>query len=177
MKRTLALILSAAVLALSLAGCGGAIQKPETIESYSFKKPISKLIKALKDKKYLDDTAVITEMTPVTQETSTGDEAKFGGYLEIGAEEGYRFAYEYNDSKVYMEVYRYNTGKTDSKAKEIKDSVKKSGKFKLENSTDPVEAYLSKDEKYLMIYLDSSDAKKNKNRKDNVIKFFEDYKD
>ncbi len=176
MKRILALILIAVVPAISLAGCGGAIQKPETVESYSFKKPISKLIKALKDKKFLDDSAVITEMTPVTQETSTGDEARFGGYLEIGAAEGYRFAYQYNDNNVYMEVYRYSSKDSD-KAKEIKDSVKKSGKFKLENSTDPVEAHLSKDEKYLLIYLDSSDAQKNKNRKEKVISFFEDYTD
>lgn len=177
MKRTLALILSSIVLALSLTGCGGNIQKPETLEEHSFKKPISGLIKALKDKKFLDKTAVITEMTPVTQENSSGDEAKYGGYLEIGAEEGYRFAYKYNDSNVYMELYRYNPDKLNDQAEKIIKSVKSNGKFKLDNSKDEVEAHFSKNKKYLMIYIDNSETDKNKNRKNKVISFFENYEE
>ncbi|MBQ9674292.1 MAG: hypothetical protein IJV39_06675 [Ruminococcus sp.] len=176
MKKFLALIISAIVLTVNLAGCGTAVQLNQSVEDYKFKEPISSLVKAFKDKKYIEDKSTVVEMTPVTQENNKGDEKEYGGYLEIGAVEGYRFTTTYNESTINLELYRYNTDKLDSTAKNIINSVKKDGKFKLENSSDAVDAYLSKDETFLMIYQDNSTDEKNTNRKKKVISFFEDYK-
>ena len=72
-----------------------------------------------------------------------------------------------------MELYRYD--KLNDTAKKIISDVKSKGEFVLAEENEAIPAYLSKNEKFLMIYQDSSSEKKNKNKMKEAIEYFENY--
>ncbi len=163
-------ILALIILVASLAGCGTTTAVKE--EKVNLSDELAAVEKVLKDEGYIPKDAVKTGMTPVSPE---GTKKKYGGYLEIGAVEGVRYTFKYNESDVNLELYRYDTDKIEDKGKEVIASVKDKGSFFLADGDEEITAYLSADEKYLMIYQDSSQEKKNQTRTADVIKLFEGY--
>ena len=100
----------------------------------------------------------------------------------IGAKEGKKFAAKYAGSNIIIELYSYDTKKTNSTADEIVKSVKDNGTFSIYGLPD-VTAYLSDNGNYLMIYTDTAIDKTNpdKNsdnykRREQVIKDFKAFK-
>lgn len=163
-------ILALIILVASLAGCGTTTAVKE--EKVKLSDELAAVEKVLKDEGYIPKDAVKTGMTPVSPE---GTKKEYGGYLEIGAVEGVRYTFKYNESDVNLELYRYDTDKIEDKGKEVIASVKDKGSFFLADGDEEITAYLSADEKYLMIYQDSSQEKKNQTRTADVIKLFEGY--
>lgn len=176
-----ALIITAAVL---FSGCGTASTTAASSKwsditggkGAKVPESMSALVSEMQDKGYINDEATVTEMSPVKQKNSDGETKKYGGYLEIGAAEGYRFAFDYNSSNVNLELYRYDGKNPGEGAESVINSVKKDGVFTVSDSDKKIKAYLSADENFLMIYQDSSPEKKNKNKMNSAVKYFEEYK-
>lgn len=175
MKRTITLVAAILMLALCITGCG------TTTQQTNVKVKLSDTMQTLKDKMvdegYIPKKDVTeTEMSPVKQEGTDGKTNKYGGYLSIGAVEGVRYSFSYNNSSVNVELYRYDDKKSTDVSKDVIKEVKENGYFTYENSDSKVEATLSGDEKFLLIYQDASTEKKNVNKKNNAEKFFAEYK-
>jgi hypothetical protein len=124
------------------------------------------------DDAFISKDTVVQEMSPVEQKDTKGNTNKYGGYLTVGAEEGWRFTVTYKSTSTNLELYRYDSKNLDDTAKDIINSVKSDGKFKLNDTNEDIEAYLSADENFLMIYQDSTN---NKKIKKSAVEFFESY--
>lgn len=175
MKRTITLVVTILMLALCITGCATTTQQKDV------KIRLSDTLQTLKDKMvdegYIPKKDVTnTEMSPVKQEGTDGKEKEYGGYLAIGAVEGVRYTFTYNNSDVNVELYRYDSKKNTDLSKRIIDEVKEHGYFTHENSDEKVDATLSADDNFLLIYQDSSTEKKNENKKADAEKFFKEYK-
>ena len=187
MKKLIAIIASIIMVTMCLTGCGGSTasvnpgwyntEKAKGAEDKASAE-MKELVDLMMDEEgFIDESAVVTEMSPVKQEIVNGDKkgenGKYGGYLLIGAEEGYRFAYKYNESNVNLELYRF--GEANDTSKKVIADVKVKGEFVLGEENTSIKAYLSSDEQFLMIYQDSSTEKKNKNKMNSAVKMFEGY--
>ena len=86
------------------------------------------------------------------------------------------YAFKYNNSDVNVEIYRYDSKKHTDVSKEIINEVKENGCFTLKGSDEKIDATLSADDNFLLIYQDSSTEKKNENKKADAEKFFKEYK-
>lgn len=179
MKKIVSLILVSILSASIFAGCGledplsvNNGQSPTTADSTvanetepqkpvkeNYEKSYEGLVEYFKDLEYID-----TEEKSVT---------KMSADL-IGAKQGNRYAKD----TAKVELYEFG-GKDNDKAADIKRAVEKNGKFELYNRE--VEAYLSDNGKYLMIYTDTaigegdttSDAYKTKKAAIKTFKSFE----
>lgn len=92
----------------------------------------------------------------------------------IGAKEGNRYKANYNNAEVLIELYAFDADNLEDAAKDVINSVKEKGQFQIMN-LDPVNAYLSDNGKYLMVYTDKSNPEKdsdNDKRKQEVIETF-----
>lgn len=175
MKKILAFML-VVILCLSLCGCMGTSQQQSTVTYKDF-----------------EGGAVGTpdEFPAVaSSDESSADEAKYKNdlrglctYLKdkncvfdyedaivtdaslIGADDGYKFMYKFEDGEVVLEVYSYS--KTDS---EWYQQAKANGEITLLGVT--FEAILSENGKYLMVY---SDSKNRTERKDAIIDVFNSF--
>jgi hypothetical protein len=178
MKKTLTLIVSVLLVVVCLAGCGASTTTTSQYKDVKadMSDSMNALVKNMRSEKYIDEEATVTEMSPVKQEDTKGNSGEYGGYLTVGAEEGWRFTFTYNSSNVNLELYRYNSKKLSDTGKSIIDSVKNNGYFNIADTSENIEAYLSEDENFLMIYQDSSTEKKNINKKNKVVKYFQSYK-
>ena len=101
MKRTIALVAAILMLALCITGCATTTQQKDV------KVKLSDTLQTLKDKMvdegYIPKKDVTnTEMSPVKQKGTDGKENEYGGYLSIGAVEGVRYAFKYNNSDVML---------------------------------------------------------------------------
>ena len=187
MKKLIALV-TALVLVFSLVGCGAAqvgtsavwyTDKEKNTDGIEEKasKEMNNLVDGMMDEGFLKKTATVTVMDPVKQEVVNGkDKGKtksYGGYKLVGADEGYRFTVNYNESNVNIELYYYED--YDETAEEIISEVKKDGEFTLLEEKEKIKAYISKDEKFLMIYQDSSNDKKNKKQEKEAVSYFTNY--
>lgn len=74
-------------------------------------------------------------------------------YDVIGAANGYKYAYSYNDSNVQLELYEFPTEDISETAQAVIDSIRADGSFEMLDSTVP--AYLSDDGRFMMIYADA----------------------
>lgn len=99
----------------------------------------------------------------------------------IGAKEGKKFVTAYGGKAVTIELYEYDVKNLNDTAKAVVESVKNSGEFTILDLPS-VKANLSDNEKYLMIYADSSidDAKPDKEsdnykHREEVIKNFKSF--
>ena len=99
----------------------------------------------------------------------------------IGAKEGKKFVTAYGGKAITIELYEYDLKNLNDTAKTVIESVKNSGEFTILDLPS-VKAYLSDDEKYLLIYTDSSidDEKPDENsdnykHREEVIKNFKSF--
>ena len=99
----------------------------------------------------------------------------------IGAKEGKKFVTAYGGKAITIELYEYDLKNLNDTAKTVIESVKNSGEFTILDLPS-VKAYLSDDEKYLLIYTDSSidDANPDKEsdnykHREEVIKNFKSF--
>ena len=108
-----------------------------------------------------------------------GEPVKMAADL-IGAEKGYRYVFTYEKGNINAELYEYNTNNLNDKAKATIESVKKNGYFQIQGF-DKVEAYMSDNGKYLIIYSDSnlidnnSPNENNKQRELDFLKAAEEF--
>ena len=72
----------------------------------------------------------------------------------IGASAGKKYATTYDGSQITIELYSYDSSKLNDTANQVIDSVKNDGSFSILNLPE-VNAYLSDNGKYLMIYNDT----------------------
>lgn len=73
----------------------------------------------------------------------------------IGAKEGKKYATSYGGKAITIELYEYDVNNLNDTAKTVVESVKNSGEFSILDLPS-VKAYLSDDEKYMLIYTDAS---------------------
>ncbi len=73
----------------------------------------------------------------------------------IGAKEGNKYATDFGGKSITIELYSFDIKNLNDTANSIIDSVKKDGTFSILDLA-PVKAYLSDNGKYLMIYTDES---------------------
>ena len=178
MKKIVAMIASIIMVAVFVTGCGVTPQTTQTKVKLSSE--LSALEKGMQDKGFIPDNekeVTKTEMSPVKQEGTDGKTEKYGGYLIIGAVEGIRYSFKYNESDVNLEMYRFDTKKLDETGKKTISDVKSTGEISIGEGDTKIKAYLSADEKYLLIYQDSGTEKKNKTKMNDAIKYFESYKE
>lgn len=157
MKKIIALVL-AVMLVLSLCACmpnsrGPKIQEvtdptnPESIKYTDYADSLDGLCNYFADMGYVY----------ALPDDATGDEIKDPVVMKadiIGADEGYKFTYIYGSSTIVLELYSY----TDTNSKFYKQA-KSEGKITVAEDLDEgtVDAVLSDNGKYLMIYNDSEE--------------------
>lgn len=78
-------------------------------------------------------------------------------YDVIGALNGYKYAYRYNDSNVQLELYEFPTEDIPEAAQSVIDSLRADGSFTILDNTVP--GHLSGDGRFLMIYTDAKSEK------------------
>lgn len=92
----------------------------------------------------------------------------------INAKSGKRFQFTYEGSTVTMELYEFYTGENATPSDAV-EQVKQNGKFDV-LGIDQFEAYISDNEKYMLVYTDKDDDEENVQRKNDVINLFKSYK-
>lgn len=166
MKKILAAILCAGLVAVTAAGCGytdalaeakraqnttTATQesqeetKPKEIKSTDYKNNLEGLSDYFVKKEYINnDKKNVTEMDAAS----------------IGAQQGKKFSVSYNGKNTSIELYEYDTAKLNDTANKILNEVKSNGTFSVFNLP-AVPAYISDNGKFLMVYTDASISKDN----------------
>lgn len=96
-------------------------------------------------------------------------EAKF-----IGAEAGYKYAFSSDTTVITVELYAFDQAALDDTAKTVIQSVKENGYFTLLETQ--VEATLSNNEKYLMIYVMNKENEEVLEQKEQAITAFKNFK-
>ena len=163
MKKFLAAILCAGLIAVTTAGCGytdalagnssttqettvaTADEADAEVKADSYKDNLNGLCEYFGAKGYIStkdgkvDESVMTEMDASL----------------IGAKEGKKFSTTYGGNSITIELYEYDTKNLSDKANEIISSVEKNGTFTI-LELPAVKAYMSDSGKYLMIYTDTS---------------------
>lgn len=185
MKRILTAILCAGILAVAATGCNynDALYKDSNSSSQTSQDGTQPTKSSVDDTKYDNNLDGIVKYFAAKGYI----ENKEGSYVKmdasaIGAKEGKKFTTKYAGSNITIELYSYDTKKSNSTADEIVKSVKDNGTFSIYGLPD-VTAYLSDNGNYLMIYTDSTIDKTNPDKtKDNykhreqVIKDFKAFK-
>ena len=127
-KKLMALVLAAA-LCVSLAACAVPQTSADTLETSSTTE---------------DGEAVAEDKDPADYETDIQGLCKFFeesgltagekvqmSYDVIGAVNGYKYAYSYNDSSVQVELYEFPTENIPETAQAVIDSVREAGSFEI----------------------------------------------
>ena len=171
MKKLLAAILSLCFAAIFLAGCGfsdALDSRKSTTDATEASSQAEEIQSSVKDTDFDDSFDGLCDYftakgynvenagKPVEDTNVTIMDASL-----IGAEKGKKFATTYNGKQIYVELYYYDAENLSDTAKEIIDSVKTDGTFRIlpDNNGEKlpaVTAYLSDNGKYLMIYSDAS---------------------
>lgn len=136
----------------------------------------------VKDDKYGNDLDGLVDYFVAKEYLGSKDGSIKMDASAIGAKEGKKFAAKYAGSNIIIELYSYDTKKTNSTADEIVKSVKDNGTFSIYGLPD-VTAYLSDNGNYLMIYTDTAIDKTNPDKnsdnykhREQVIKDFKAFK-
>lgn len=90
---------------------------------------------------YLEDSGLVT-----------GDRVQMS-YDVIGAKNGYKYNYRYNDSNVQLEVYEFDTANLPAAGETVQASLKATGEFDVLGNT--VKGTLSSDGHFLLVYTDT----------------------
>lgn len=172
MKKFIALIASILLATLFMTGCMGSAATNSVWKTTDDNKGVEEkatkemctLVDGMMKKGDIEKDATVTEMSPTEQKIvngeKKGEKGEYGGYLIIGAEEGYRFSYaagEKKDNNINLELYRF--GKANDTSKKVIADIKSKGSFTIEGEKTPIDAVVSKDEKFLMIFQDSNSDK------------------
>ena len=139
--RKLAALLLAVVLCASLAACAAPQASVETLETSSTTE---------------DGEPITTEKDPADFEMASGlvvGERVQMSYDVIGAANGYKYTYQYNDSSVQLELYEFPTENIPEAAQTVIDSVRERGSFEILDNTVP--AQLSESGRFMIIYTDA----------------------
>ena len=91
-------------------------------------------------------------------------------YNVIGAKNGARYTATVADSRFNLELYEFDTDDLSSTAQNTISSVKNNGSFDILNLT--VNAIISDNGKYIMIYEDNSTSEENIAKKNSIIEQF-----
>ncbi|MCF2653314.1 hypothetical protein [Anaeromassilibacillus senegalensis] len=153
-KKLLAVVLAAA-LCLSVAACGAATTSVETLETSS---AVSEGETAPADKDPAGYDSDIQGMCKYFEDNhlAVGEKVQMS-YDVIGALNGYKYAYRYNDSNVQLELYEFPTEDIPEAAQSVINSLRAEGSFTILDNTVP--GYLSGDGRFLMIYTDAKSEK------------------
>lgn len=149
-------IVMAIIAVTSVTGCGmkpATVPQENNVKISEFKDKATgaqAICKTLKAKDYIpNDKCIQTD------------------YALIGASDGYRMdKVHVNGSEFSIEIYEFKDT-TNENAKAIIDSVKKNGSFTLFGRKVPY-AYMSKNDKYLLIYPDKKSVSDENKDKENV---------
>ena len=157
MKKLLILFL-AAVMAVSSTGCFGGnstktektidIVEPDKVSLDDYENTFDGLVNYFKKIGY-----ILCKENGSSTATETDLNAEV-----INAKQGKRFQFPYNSStssNVTVELYELYTGENATPSDAV-EQIKKNGKFDV-LGIDEFEAYLSNNEKYIMIYTDTKD--------------------
>ncbi len=91
-------------------------------------------------------------------------------YEVIGAKNGVKYSATVADSSFTLELYEFETDNLNSTAEKTINSVKNSGSFNILDT--PVNAVISDNNKYLLIYGDNSDNEENIQKRNFVLEEF-----
>lgn len=163
MKRFIAAILCVGLIAAVSVGCGykdalskenkptqateatGILATADEVDSKNFSDDLEGLSNYFAKKGYITEKdGKIDESTVTIMDASL-----------IGAKEGKKFITAYGGKAITIELYEYDVKNLNDTAKTVVESVKNSGEFTILDLPS-VKAYLSDNEKYLLIYTDSS---------------------
>lgn len=184
MKRILTAILCAGILAVTAVGCSynDALYKDGNSSSQTSDGSTQPTTSSVKDDKYSNDLDGLVDYFVAKEYLGSKDGSIKMDASAIGAKEGKKFAAKYAGSNIIIELYSYDTKKTNSTADEIVKSVKDNGTFSIYGLPD-VTAYLSDNGNYLMIYTDTAIDKTNPDKnsdnykhREQVIKDFKAFK-
>ena len=190
MKRFIAAILCVGLIAAVSTGCAykdalskdntattrateatGNVATVDEIDAKNFSDNLQGLSEYFAKKEY-----ITTKDGKIDESTVTVMDASL-----IGAKEGKKYATSYGGKAITIELYEYDLKNLNDTAKTVIESVKNSGEFTILDLPS-VEAHLSDNEKYLMIYTDSSidDANPDKEsdnykHREEVIKNFKSF--
>lgn len=149
-KKLMALVLAAALCA-SLAACAAPQTAVAALETSSTTEDGETVTD---DKDPADYDADIQGMCKFFEESGlTAGEKVQMSYDVIGALNGYKYAYSYNDSSVQVELYEFPTENISETAQAVIDSVREAGSFEILDSTVP--AQISEDGRFMMVYTDA----------------------
>lgn len=168
MKKIIAAILCAGLIAVFTAGCSvpDALENTETTQIASDSQ--KETTPEIKSTDYDDSLKGLAEYFAKKGylENNKDKTVKMDASL-IGADEGNKYV---SGKTITVELYSYNPSKLNDTAKKIIESVKKDGTFTILD-LDPSEAYLSDNGKYLMVYTDTAiDKNKPDKKSSNYIK-------
>ena len=107
---------------------------------------------------YLEDSGLVT-----------GDRVQMS-YDVIGAKNGYKYNYRYNDSNVQLEVYEFDTENLPEAGKTVQASLKASGEFDVLGNA--VKGTLSANGQFLLVYTDTKTDEVSTAHRDRVTERF-----
>jgi hypothetical protein len=179
------IIFVSAIMAISLTACGagnvdassskGLLPQTssQTASSQSSSSQAASLPIRVKESSVSDDFAGLQKyLAGNASVTGTPEEMRKD---MIGAKSGVRYKYGYNGKdNVMLELYEFDLSNLNATAQKVISEVKSSGKFTMIDQ--PVNAILSKNGKYLMVYKNTSTDDANKAYDVQVKKLFTDFK-
>lgn len=162
--RKILLIVLAFTMILNLASCASIntmkyAEAPATVENISqdaYEDNLEGLMGYFKDKGYI-----------------AGEPISMSAGL-IGAKEGYRYQFIYSKAKISVELYEYDLNNLSDVANEVLNGVKENGKVTVQGTS--VDAVVSDNGKYLMIYTKDKDDDESIQREEEVINEFRSFK-
>ena len=93
----------------------------------------------------------------------------------IGAKKGVKYQFSYNgNANVTVELYEYDLGNLNAKAKSVIGEIKEKGTFTLLDNTFP--AVMSDNGRYMMVYRDTVAKEPNVKRQEEATKLFKEFK-
>lgn len=92
----------------------------------------------------------------------------------IGAKEGYRYQFKYEKSMITVELYEFDIDNLNDTANRVINSINSNGYFMMDKTE--VNAIMSNNGKYMIIYRDDSKNNENQNRKNEIIENFKTFK-
>lgn len=140
------------VLCLSMAGCAAPRAQVATLETPSAAE--GETAEVRDPAGYESDIQGLCRYFEESKLTA-GDKVQMS-FDVIGALNGYKYAYRYNDSPVQLELYEFPAELSET-AQGVIDSVRADGTFTILDNTVP--AHLSGDGRFLMIYTDAKAEK------------------
>lgn len=150
--KKLLMVLAAGVLCIAMTACaGGGGAQVATLETSSAESEAADKDPAKYDNdiqglcKFFEESGLVA-----------GEKVQMS-FDVIGALNGYKYMYRYNDSSVQLELYEFGTEALSDTAKGVLASARDKGEFEILGNTVP--AALTEDNRFMMIYTDAKAEK------------------